>query len=410
MSKDRTLEFDSLWQGFHLSAMNAGLYTTQHDAAIAVVDGKIAWVGAAAKLPKHRSKSMHDLKGGWLTPGLIDCHTHLVFGGDRAHEFEQRLLGKSYADISLAGGGIAATVRATRAASEAELLSLAVPRLKALMSTGVTSLEIKSGYGLDQDSELKMLRVARQLEKEFPVSIQTSCLAAHAVPLEFKNDKDAYIDYLCNQLLPAIADSGLADAVDGFCEGIAFSVPQIDRYFTAASKLGLKVKLHAEQLSAMGGASLAAKHGALSADHLEYATQDDVMAMASAGTVAVLLPGAFYSLNESQTPPINLFRQYGVAMAVATDLNPGTSPVLSLPLMMNMVCTMFGLSPEEALAGTTIHAAKALGLEKTKGILAVGMDADFVCWDVNKLADLSYWVGGNFLKARIKAGHLSNIV
>lgn len=409
MTNSQPLEFDSLWHGFHLSAMSAGFYTTQRDAAIGVVDGKIAWVGAASRLPNYKTEWNHDLNGGWVTPGLIDCHTHLIFGGSRTIEFEQRLLGKSYADISASGGGIASTVRATRGANESELFDLAVPRLKALMASGVTTVEIKSGYGLDQSSEIKMLRVARQLGKEFPVTVKTSCLAAHAVPPEFKNDKDAYIDYLCNHLLPVIAGSGLADAVDGFCEGLAFNIEQIDKYFTAAKKLGLEVKLHAEQLSGLGGASLAAKHKALSADHLEYATEQDVIAMAKAGTVAVLLPGAFYALNESQKPPIDLFREHGVAMAIATDLNPGTSPVLSLPLMMNMACNLFRLSPEESLAGTTSHAAKALGLSKSKGALSIGMDADFVCWDVNNPANLSYWIGGNLLKARIKSGQLSNI-
>ncbi len=409
MSKNETPHFDSLWHGFHLSAMHEGFYTSQRDAAIGVIDGKIAWIGAASRLPKHTADWNHNLNGGWVTPGLIDCHTHLVFGGNRANEFELRLQGKSYQEISSLGGGIASTVRATRQADEADLVSMAEPRIKALMASGVTTVEIKSGYGLDQATEIKMLRAARELTKDLDVDIKTSCLAAHAMPPEFKGDKDAYIDYLCNHLLPVVASSGLADAVDGFCESIGFTPEQIDRYFTRAVELGFRVKLHAEQLSALGGASLAAKHNALSADHLEFASEDDVIAMANANTVAVMLPGAFYALNETQKPPIELFRKHSVPMAVATDLNPGTSPALSLPLMMNMACTLFGLTPEEALAGTTINAAKALGIEDTHGHLAVGKAADFVCWDVNSPANLSYWIGGNLLKARVKNGVLSDV-
>ena len=384
--------------------MQGGRYSAIEDAAIGVADGKIAWLGKHAELPAHSVSQRHDLGGGWVTPGLIDCHTHLVFGGNRAHEFEQRLQGMSYAEISKAGGGIAASVAATRAASEAQLIESASKRLQALINDGVTTVEIKSGYGLSIEHELKMLRVAKSLQLESPVTVITSCLAAHALPPEFKDDADGYIDYLSEELLPAIAESGLADAVDAFCEGIGFSVAQVERYFQAASKLGLPVKLHAEQLSALGGASLAAKYLALSADHLEYATVADVSAMADSDTVAVLLPGAFYTLQEKQLPPVELFRQHQVPMAVATDANPGTSPALSLRLMMNMACTEFGLTPEESLTGVTFNAAKALGIESTHGELVCGKVADFVCWDIASPGELSYWLGGDLLKNRIVAG------
>ena len=409
MSETDIPHFDSLWHGFNLSSMYAGVYGTQNDAAIGVVDGKIAWVGAASRLPRHTSDWNHNLNGGWVTPGLIDCHTHLVFGGNRANEFEQRLQGKSYEQITALGGGIASTVRATRHSSEYDLVQMAMPKVRALMASGVTTVEIKSGYGLDQSSEIKMLRAARELEKLLPISVKTTCLAAHAMPYDFSGDKDAYIDYLCNHLLPVVASSGLADAVDGFCESIGFTAEQIDRYLAAAVELGFDVKLHAEQLSSLGGASIAAKHRALSADHLEYVTEEDVAAMAAASTTAVLLPGAYYALNETKKPPIDLFRKHKVPMAIATDLNPGTSPALSLPLMMNMACTLFGLTPEESLAGTTTHAAKALGISDTHGELSVGKAADFICWDINSPANLSYWIGGDLLKARVKAGVLSNV-
>ena len=410
MQSGEKLQFDSLWCGFHAATMQYGQYSSIKDAAIGVTDGKIAWIGEHKSLPTFKAAAKHDLNGGWLTPGLIDCHTHLVFGGNRAHEFEQRLQGKSYAEISKAGGGIASSVNATRNASEAELIVSATKRLQMLINDGVTTIEIKSGYGLNIEHELKMLRVAKSLQLESPITVIATCLAAHALPPEYKDDADGYIDFLCEQLLPAIAESGLADAVDAFCEGIGFSPEQIERYFTAATELGLPVKLHAEQLSALGGASLAARYQALSADHLEYATQTDVGAMANSGTVAVLLPGAFHTLAEMQLPPIELFRQYKVPMAVATDLNPGTSPALSLRLMMNMACTMFGLTPEESLAGVTINAAKALGIGSTHGELACGKVADFVCWDIASPGELSYWMGGELLKNRIYAGVESKII
>ncbi|WP_432452562.1 imidazolonepropionase [Agarivorans sp. QJM3NY_29] len=405
----QAIKFDSLWYGFHLASMQGGHYQSIENAAIGVNQQHIVWIGEYAALPAYQAEQEHDLGGGWVTPGLIDCHTHLIFGGNRASEFEQRLNGISYQQIAKAGGGIAASVRDTRAASQQQLADSAKRRLSALLKDGVTTVEIKSGYGLTSTDEAKMLQVARDLAKDFPVDVQTTCLAAHALPPEFEGRADDYIDYLCEQLLPQIAHLGLADAVDAFCEGIAFSPAQVERYFKVAQSLGLPVKLHAEQLSALGGSSLAARYQALSADHLEYLTEQDVAAMAQSGTVAVLLPGAFFCLKESQKPPIALLRQYGVPMAIASDANPGTSPVLSLRLMMNMACTLFGLTPEEALAGTTIHAAKALGLAKTHGQLSLGKIADFVCWDIDSPGELSYWLGGDLLKARVKAGELTDV-
>lgn len=401
------LQFDSMWFGSHLATMVDGQYAPIHDGAIGVVDGKIAWLGPLAELPDYHAKTIHDLAGGWVTPGLIDCHTHLVFGGDRAAEFEQRLNGVSYQQIAQAGGGIASSVAATRSASHDELFASAAKRLQALIGDGVTTVEIKSGYGLNLEHEIKMLKVAKALQQAFPVDIQTTCLAAHALPPEFQGQADAYIDYLCAQVLPEIARLGYADAVDAFCENIGFSPAQVARYFDQAKALGLPVKLHAEQLSALGGSTLAAGYQALSADHLEFMTEQDAQAMAAAGTVAVLLPGAFYCLHESQKPPIALLRQYQIPMAVATDANPGTSPVLSLRLMLNMACILFGLTPQESLAGATCHAAKALGLQDSLGVLAVGKQADFVCWDIHSPAELSYWLGGDLLKVRVKKGLLT---
>jgi len=398
------MEFDSMWFGFHLATMADGQYAPVHNGAIGVVDGNISWLGQQDKLPDYRAKTTHDLAGGWVTPGLIDCHTHLVFGGNRAGEFEQRLNGISYQQIAQAGGGIASSVADTRNASEQALFASAAKRLQALISDGVTTLEIKSGYGLNLEHEVKMLKVARALEQAFPVDIQTTCLAAHALPPEFKGQADAYIDYLCDKVLPEIARLGYADAVDAFCENIGFSPAQVARYFDQARALGLPVKLHAEQLSALGGSALAAGYQALSADHLEFMTEQDAQAMAAAGTVAVLLPGAYYCLHETQKPPIALLRQYQIPMAVATDANPGTSPALSLRLMLNMACNLFGLTPQESLAGATCHAAKALGLQDSHGVLAIGKQADFVCWDIQSPGELSYWLGGDLLKVRVKKG------
>jgi imidazolonepropionase len=394
---------DSLWRGAHVATMKNGHYSVIENAAIGVLDGRIVWIGDASNLPMYQTQKEHDLGGGWITPGLIDCHTHLVFGGNRAGEFEQRLNGVSYQDIAKQGGGIASSVKATRDASDAELIASASRRLKSLIADGVTTIEIKSGYGLSLDGELKMLRVATELENQFPVTVKRTCLAAHAMPPEF-DDKDAYIDFLCDTVLPKVAALGMADAVDAFCEGIAFSTEQVERYFQTAKSLGLPVKIHAEQLSSLGGTRMAASFKALSADHIEFIEEEDVKAMAESGTVAVLLPGAFFTLKETQRPPIVLLRQYGVPMAIATDANPGTSPALSLRLMMNMSCTLFGLTPEEALAGATILAAKALGMGDTHGSLEVGKIADFVCWDVESPGELSYWLGGNLVKHRVYHG------
>ncbi|SHF77264.1 imidazolonepropionase [Marinomonas polaris DSM 16579] len=403
MTNDTPMKLDSLWRGAHIATMKDGLYSVIENAAIGVIGGRIVWIGEVQDLPDYETQSEHDLDGGWITPGLIDCHTHLVFGGNRAGEFEQRLNGVSYQDIAKQGGGIASSVKATRYAREAELIASASRRLQSLMADGVTTVEIKSGYGLSLDSELKMLSVATELGKLFPVTVKRTCLAAHAMPLEF-DDKDAYIEYLCNTVLPKVAELGMADAVDAFCEGIAFSTEQVARYFKTAESLGLPVKIHAEQLSSLGGTRMASSFKALSADHIEFIEESDVQAMAVSGTVAVLLPGAFFTLKETQRPPIALLRQYGVPMAIATDANPGTSPALSLRLMMNMACTLFALTPEEALAGATIHAAKALGMADTHGSLEVGKVADFVCWDVESPGELSYWLGGDLVKARVYEG------
>ena len=403
MTNDTPMKLDSLWRGAHIATMEDGLYSVIENAAIGVVGGRIVWIGEAQELPNYDTRNEHDLGGGWITPGLIDCHTHLVFGGNRAGEFEQRLNGVSYQEIAKQGGGIASSVKATRDASEVELIASASRRLKSLIADGVTTVEIKSGYGLSLDSELKMLSVATELGKQFPVTVKRTCLAAHAMPPEY-DDKDAYIDYLCDTVLPKVAELGVADAVDAFCEGIAFSTEQVARYFKTAESLGLPVKIHAEQLSSLGGTSMASSFKALSADHIEFIEESDVKAMAESDTVAVLLPGAFFTLKETQRPPIALLRQYGVPMAIATDANPGTSPALSLRLMMNMACTLFALTPEEALAGATIHAAKALGMSDTHGSLEVGKVADFVCWDVESPGELSYWLGGDLLKARVYQG------
>ncbi|MEQ3653511.1 MAG: imidazolonepropionase [Glaciecola sp.] len=397
---------DSLWVNGHLATMRDGRYNIINNAAIGVTDGRIVWIGETKSLPAYVAKTEHDMGASWVTPGLIDCHTHLVFGGNRAAEFEQRLNGVSYQQIAQQGGGIAASVKATREASDAALLASAIRRAKHLMADGVTTVEVKSGYGLSLDSELKMLSVATALGKALALTVKRTCLAAHAMPPEYAN-KDAYIDYLCDTLLPEIAKLNMADAVDAFCEGIAFSPEQVARYFAKAQALGLPVKIHAEQLSSLGGARMAASFNALSADHIEFIEERDVQAMAESGTVAVLLPGAYYTLKETQRPPIHLLRQYGVAMAIATDANPGTSPALSLRMMMNMGCTLFGLTPEEALAGVTIHAATALGLAKSHGSLEVGKTADFICWDIESPGELSYWLGGNLVKTRVYHGAIS---
>lgn len=388
------LRCDSLWYGADIVTMQEGKYSIIPNGAIAVRQDRIVWIGPW-KEAKHIRADIHNkLDGGIITPGFVDCHTHLVFGGDRSHEFEQRLNGVSYSEIAAQGGGIISTVNATRKASLDELVASASWRLERLLAEGVTTVEIKSGYGLDQESELRMLKAIRQLAKIHPVQIRSTCLAAHATPPEFKSDPDGWITLICEQLLPQVAREKLADAVDAFCEHLAFSPAQVTRVFEAAQRLGMPVKLHAEQLSSLGGSSLAAKFNALSADHLEYATEADVAAMAASGTVAVLLPGAFYLLREKQVPPVALFRQYKVPMALASDANPGTSPALSLRLMLNMGCTLFGMTPEEALAGATLHGAKALGLADTQGSLETGKYADFVHWPLKRPAELVYWLGG----------------
>jgi imidazolonepropionase len=375
-------------------------YGLIEDACIAIRDGMIAWVGARLDLPsKFAAFPRQDFGGRLATPSLIDCHTHLVFGGNRAAEFEMRLNGSSYEEVARAGGGILSTVKATRNATLDELVTQALPRVDAMLAEGVSIIEIKSGYGLDRETELKMLRAARAIEKRRPVRITTTFLGAHAVPPEYKDRADSYIDDVCIPALREAHREGLVDAVDGFCESIAFSPKQIARVFDAAKSLGLPVKLHAEQLSNLGGAKLAAGYGALSADHLEYLDDRGVVAMAEAGTVAVILPGAYYTLRETQMPPIVAFREHGVAMALATDCNPGSSPMTSLLLAMNMGCTLFRMTPLEALQGVTIHAARALGLDDC-GTIETGKRADFAIWNINNPAELPYRIGFNPLDQR----------
>lgn len=394
----------TLWQHCNVATMAEGAYSIIEDAAIVTCEGFIEWIGPRLHVPHGEYSQTHGLEGAWVTPGLIDCHTHTVFGGNRSGEFEQRLQGVSYADIAAAGGGIASTVRATRAASEEELFASARQRLMCLLRDGVTSVEIKSGYGLSLESERKILCVIRRLGDTLPVTVRSTCLAAHALPPEYKDRADDYIDLICNEMLPALAAEGLVDAVDAFCEYLAFSPAQVERVFKVAQGLGLPVKLHAEQLSSLHGSSLAARYHALSADHLEFMTEEDAMAMAAAGTVAVLLPGAFYFLRETQLPPMQALRKHGVKIAIASDLNPGTSPALSLRLMMNMACTLFRMTPEEALAGVTLHAATALGMGETHGSLEPGKVADFVAWNIDRPADLAYWLGGDLDKRVVRNG------
>ena len=377
------------------NAFNERNYGLVEQGAVAITDGKITWVGKVEEAPE--ANEVVDAQGKFLSPALIDCHTHLVFAGSRAHEFEQRLTGVSYEEIAKQGGGILSTVNATRAASEQTLLELALKRVKQLMSEGVACIEIKSGYGLDTETEIKMLRVARQLAEMVPVKINTTFLGAHALPPEYKDNADGYIDLICDQMLPLIAEENLADAVDGFCEGIGFSPAQMRRVFEKAKALGIPVKLHAEQLSDLSGASLVAEYQGLSADHLEYLSEQSVVDMAKSDTVAVLLPGAFYTLSETKLPPIDLLRTHNVPMAVGSDYNPGSSPLCSLKLMLHMACTQFKMTPEEALAGITRNAAKALG-EHSKGTIEVGKDADLCLWDIEHPAELAYTFGVNPLK------------
>jgi imidazolonepropionase len=388
-----------------LATMTGG-YALIRDGAVALDGDRIAWAGPLADLPAtYRALPELDCAGRLVTPGLIDCHTHAVFAGHRAVEFELRLQGASYEEIARAGGGILSTVTATRAASEADLLAGALPRVDQLIASGATTIEVKSGYGLTVEDELKMLRAARRIEQERPVTVRTTHLAAHAVPPEFKGRPEAYIAEVALPSLRQAHAEGLVDAVDAFCETIAFSVADLAPLFAEARALGLPVKLHAEQLTDQGGAAFAARHGALSADHLEYLSPEGIAAMAAAGTVAVILPGAFYTLRETQAPPIAALRAAQVPMAVATDLNPGSSPLASLTLAMNMACTMFRLTPEEALMGTTTHSARALGLTD-RGRIAPGLRADLAVWDADHPAELSYRIGATPLHSRIFGGHL----
>ncbi|AWB08870.1 imidazolonepropionase (plasmid) [Azospirillum humicireducens] len=404
--------WDSLWIDLSVATMDGATmgdadgYGAIADAAVGIKDGRIAYVGPRTELtgaPEDLATEVHSGQGGWMTPGLIDCHTHLVYGGNRAREFEMRLNGASYEEIARAGGGILSTVTATRAASEDQLLAATLPRLDSLLAEGVTTVEVKSGYGLDSETETRMLCVARRLAQVRPVEVRTTYLGAHALPPEFKGDPDGYIDRICAETLPAIAEAGLADAVDAFCEGIGFSVAQTRRVFEVAKRLGLPVKLHAEQLSNLGGARLVAEFGGLSADHIEHLDEEGVVAMAKAGTVAVLLPGAFYALRETKLPPIELLRRHGVPMALSTDNNPGTSPVTSLLLMLSMGCTFFRLTPAEALAGITRHAAKALGLDD-RGVIAPGKRADLAVWRIEHPAELAYAIGLNPCMAVVNGG------
>ncbi|MCF6109810.1 imidazolonepropionase [Mesorhizobium muleiense] len=406
-SKSRAGEI-RLWRNARLATMAdsaAGLGIVE-DGAIAARDGLIVYAGQEADMPAAFSQNAEivDCEGRWITPGLIDCHTHLVHAGNRANEFEMRLAGATYEEVTRAGGGIVSSVKALRAASQQELVAQSLPRLDPLIAEGLTTIEVKSGYGLDLENEKKSLRAARLLGENRPVTVTTSFLGAHALPPEAKGDKDAFIDLVANEILPAVTAEGLADAVDGFCEGIAFSPEQISRVFDAAKAAGLPVKLHADQLSNLHGAELAARYGALSADHLEYTDEAGAAAMARAGTVATILPGAYYFIRETKKPPIGLFRQHGVKMAVATDCNPGTSPLTSLLLTMNMAATLFGLTVDECLAGVTREAARALGRLGSTGTLEAGKSADLAIWDIERPAELVYRMGFNPLHARIWRG------
>lgn len=381
-------------------------YGAINNGALTIADGKIAWIGEQSNLPAFDKSAVDviDGQGKWITPGLIDCHTHIVYGSHRANEFEMRLQGASYEEIANSGGGIVSTVKATRAASVEELYVSAHKRLSALHNEGVTSLEIKSGYGLDLETEIKMLKVAKRLEENTPVTVRKTFLGAHAVPVEYKDNADAYIDLVCEQMIPEIAKQNLADAVDVFCEGIGFSIEQTEAVFKAAKQYGLPVKVHAEQLSDLGGSELAAKYNALSSDHVEFLSEQGVKAMSAANMTAVLLPGAFYFLRETKLPPIELLRAHNVPMAIASDANPGSSPINSIQLMLNMACTLFRLTPSEALAGVTCHAAKALGIDGVVGRLEVGLDADIAVWDIEQPAQLCYQFGVNPLAALYKQG------
>ncbi|AVT47798.1 imidazolonepropionase [Shewanella baltica] len=405
------MSWDQVWIDVNLATMDPSIsapYGAITNAAIAVKDGKIAWLGPRSELPAFDVLSIpvYRGKGGWITPGLIDAHTHLIFAGNRANEFELRLQGASYEEIARSGGGIISTVKACREADEAELFELGRQRLNALAKEGVTTVEIKSGYGLDTETELKILRVARELGKHHHVDVKTTFLGAHAIPPEYKDNSDGYVDLIINKMLPAVIAENLADAVDVFCENIAFNLEQTERVLSAAKAAGLEIKLHAEQLTNMGGSVLAARLGAKSVDHIEYLDEAGVKALSESGTCAVLLPGAFYFLRETQKPPIDLLRQYGVPIVLASDFNPGSSPICSTLLMLNMGCTLFRLTPEEALKGLTLNAAKALGIEDNVGSLVVGKQADFCLWDIATPAQLAYSYGVNPCKDVVKNGKL----
>ncbi len=399
---DTPLPCDTLWANARLATMRGDDLGIVEDGVVAALEGRILYAGPAAEAPEFDADMEIDCAGRWITPGLIDCHTHLVHAGDRSNEWAMRLEGATYEEIARAGGGIVSTMRATRAADEEALVASALPRLDALLAEGVTTIEIKSGYGLTVEDELKMLRAARALGDERHVRVATTLLGAHALPPEYAGLADDYVDLVCDAMIPAAV--GLADAVDAFCEGIGFTPKQTDRVLHAARAAGLPVKLHAEQLSALHGSSLAAHHGALSADHLEHADEADAKAMAQAGTVAVLLPGAYYFMRETKLPPVDLFRRHGVPIALATDCNPGTSPTTSLLLMLNMGATLFRLTVTEALRSVTVNAARALGLHAEIGTLDVGKACDLAIWDISEPAELAYRIGANPLFSRVKDG------
>ncbi|WP_351089650.1 imidazolonepropionase [Shewanella sp. S1-49-MNA-CIBAN-0167] len=405
------MSWDQVWIDVNIATMDPSVqraYGAITQAAIAVKDSKIAWVGPRSELPEFDvlATPVYRGKGGWITPGLIDAHTHLVFAGNRADEFEQRLQGATYQDIARAGGGIISTVNACRDADDVELFELGRQRLNALAREGVTTVEIKSGYGLNTETELKLLRVARELGEHHHIDVCTTFLGAHAIPPEYKDRGNEYVDLVINDMLPAVIAENLADAVDVFCENIAFDLEQTERILTAAKQAGLQLKLHAEQLSIIGGSALAAKLGAKSVDHIEFLDEAGVKAISESGTCATLLPGAFYFLRETQLPPIDLLRRYKVPMVIASDFNPGSSPICSTLLMLNMACTLFKLTPEEALQGVTINAAKALGLEAKVGHLAIGMQADFCLWDITTPAQLAYAYGVTPCKTVVKNGQV----
>ncbi len=403
-----TPSWDFLYTNINIATMtdSTNSYGAIEQGALAIAAGKIAWLGKESDLPTFDKNTVKIINGHnqWLTPGLIDCHTHIVYGGNRANEFEMRLEGASYEEIANNGGGIVSTVNATRAASEEELFNSALKRLTAMQQQGLTTVEIKSGYGLDLKTEIKMLNVATQLSEHLPISVKRTFLGAHALPTEFKNNADGYIDLVVNEMLPSISKQQLVDSVDVFCEGIGFNLAQTERVFKAAKQHNLPIKVHAEQLSDLGASELAAHYGALSSEHLEFLSENGIKAMAKANMTAVLLPGAFYFLRETKLPPIEALRKNNVAMAIATDANPGSSPIHSIQLMLNMACTLFRLTPVEALAGVTCNAAKALGIDTHAGMLKVDFDADLALWDISQPAELCYQFGVNPLKTLIKQG------